>query len=64
MSERLASAGGQLAPSERERPEGSSPPPAPAAICPNCGSALIESKCKLACPRRDCGFFLSCSDFY
>jgi hypothetical protein len=36
----------------------------PERVCPNCGSALLELKCKLLCPRRDCGYYMSCSDFY
>jgi hypothetical protein len=36
----------------------------PERICPNCGRPLIEFRCKLVCPARECGYFLSCSDFY
>jgi hypothetical protein len=36
----------------------------PSRVCPNCGAALFEMKCKLLCPNRDCGYYLSCSDFY
>lgn len=29
--------------------------------CTNCGARMDERKCKLIC---ECGYFLSCSDYY
>lgn len=29
--------------------------------CANCGAQMDERKCKLIC---NCGYFLSCSDYY
>jgi hypothetical protein len=34
----------------------------PERFCPNCSAELKVSRCKLGCPQ--CGFYLSCSDFY
>jgi ribosomal protein S27AE len=36
----------------------------PERVCPNCGAALIEHKCKLLCPEPACGYYMSCSEFY
>jgi hypothetical protein len=36
----------------------------PERVCPNCGRELIERKCKLLCPNGECGYYMSCSDFY
>lgn len=44
------------------RPE--TEPARPERICPNCGALLLESRCKLLCPNRECGYYMSCSDFY
>jgi len=31
-------------------------------FCPTCSSRLSDHRCKLIC--RNCGYFLSCADFY
>jgi len=36
----------------------------PSLTCPNCGAALDGRSCKLICPTPDCGYYLSCSDYY
>ena len=30
--------------------------------CPACGCRLQEHRCKLTCPQ--CGYFMSCADYY
>ena len=30
--------------------------------CPNCAARLVQSRCKLLCPR--CHYYMSCSDYY
>ncbi len=32
--------------------------------CPNCGSALQDRKCKIFCPNPQCGYYMSCGDYY
>lgn len=34
----------------------------PLQVCLNCSAKMQENHCKLVCPQ--CGYFLSCSDFY
>jgi ribosomal protein S27AE len=31
-------------------------------FCPTCSTQLVEQQCKLKCSQ--CGYYLSCSDFY
>jgi len=41
----------------------SQPPDSQAiAYCPNCSLRLRDFRCKMVC--QNCGFYLSCSDFY
>ena len=55
--------GEQLTPAVSERGHGAGAQSTdPGQYCPNCSAKLRESRCKLKCPQ--CGFFLSCSDFY
>jgi len=55
-----------IVPGERRhtQDEGSNPVREPSRTCPNCGAPLEERKCKLLCPNRECGYYMSCSDFY
>jgi hypothetical protein len=55
--ERLDAASGGPAREAREESH-------PERVCPNCGAALSERKCKLLCPDPACGYYMSCSDFY
>lgn len=57
-------------PPREVQPPGGAPAPqiagrerAPLRTCPNCGAALTDRSCKLACPSPGCGYYLSCSDY-
>ena len=54
-------AAGDLRSDEMRRTRSSSEP---SRTCPNCGAPLLERKCKLICPNAQCGYYMSCSDFY
>jgi transposase len=45
-----------------EQKEVSIPPADLSTYCPQCGTTLHGWRCKMIC--ENCGFFLSCSDFY
>jgi hypothetical protein len=34
----------------------------PMLYCPVCSTRLAEQKCKLYC--KDCGYYMSCADYY
>ena len=40
----------------------SAPPDHPCQICPTCGRRLSGHRCKLVCSQ--CGYYMSCADYY
>ncbi len=52
----------QRQPVKTAEPTQALPPADASRFCPNCSTPLVDHRCKLKCPQ--CGFYLSCSDFY
>jgi hypothetical protein len=48
--------------SESGQPAASKDEQEPMLYCPRCSTRLTELKCKLVC--RECGYYLSCADYY
>jgi hypothetical protein len=48
-------------PDEPDGPEASAAPD-PSQICPTCGHQLSGHHCKLVCTQ--CGYYMSCADYY